>query len=195
MNELEGAERPMDDLVFPGDILATAEEFMAGEGAYLDDGNICSSIAGHLYFDREEMVASVRALEHPALPRIDDIVHGRIDNVGPKMVKVELLRIESGGNDRQLATRENGVIHISNMDSKSVSKPRMIYKAMELIRARVIQAEPSIQLSTAEHELGTLKAYCRRCRGVLVIKGERLWCLNCEMQEERKAAENYGLEY
>jgi len=195
MNELEGAERPMDDLVFPGDILATAEEFMAGEGAYLDDGNICSSIAGKPHFDREEMVASVKALKHPALPRVDDIVHGRIDNVGPKMVKVELLRIESGGNDRQMATRENGVLHISNMNSKPVSKPRMIYKAMELIRARVIQTEPSIQLSTVEHELGTLKAYCRRCRNVLEIKGDVLWCPNCEIREERKVAENYGLEF
>ncbi len=182
-----------DDIVFPGDVLATAEEFMAGEGAYLDDGNICSSIAGIPHFDREEMMASVKALKHPALPEVDDIVHGMIDSVGPKMVKVGLLRIE--GKERQLATRENGAIHISNMDSKPVSNPKMVYKAMELVRARVIQAGPSIQLSTAEHELGILKAYCRRCRNVLVIKGEGLWCPRCNIREERKIAENYGLEY
>ncbi len=195
MNELERVERSREEMVFPGDVLATAEEFMAGEGAYLDDGNVCSSIAGRPHFDREEMVASVKAEKHPALPKVDDIVHGRIDKVNSKMVKVEILRIESEGNDRQLATRENGVLHISNMDSKPVSKPKKIYKAMELIRARVIQAEPSIQLSTAEPELGTLKAYCRRCRGVLVIKGEGLWCPDCDMLEERKMAENYGLEF
>ncbi len=192
-SEISSAEK--NRIVFPGDMLSTAEEFMAGEGTYQDDENVYSSIAGRPCLDRSEMVASVVALKHPALPGVGDIIHGKIEDVGSKMVKVELLRIEGEGNDRQLATRENGVLHISNMDSKPVSKPWMIYKTMELIRARVIQAEPSIQLSTAGPELGTLKAYCRRCRSVLVIRGDALWCQDCEMREERKMAENYGLEF
>ena len=83
-----------NDIVFPGDVLATAEEYMAGDGVYLDDGNVCSSIAGQVYFDRDEMIVSVRAMYRPALPAVNDIIHGRVASVDKKMVKVDLLRIE-----------------------------------------------------------------------------------------------------
>ncbi|MCK4758084.1 MAG: exosome complex RNA-binding protein Csl4 [Thermoplasmata archaeon] len=155
--------------VLPGDVLATAEEYLSGEGTYILDGNICSAIAGESQFDREEMVANVVPARGPAVPRVDDIVYGKINSVNPQMVSVDLLCIE--GQDRQLATLQRGNLHVSNMEAGHTKKPRMLFKSMELVRARVIQDEPSIQLSTASQELGIVKAYCRRCRGILDIKG------------------------
>lgn len=180
-------------MVLPGDVLATAEEFLSGEGTYIQDGNICSAIAGKVCFDREEMVSKVVAANGPAVPRVDDIIYGRITNVNPQMVSVDLLCIE--GQERELATIKKGNLHVSNMETGHTKKPRMLFKSMELVRARVIQAEPSIQLSTASSELGVVKAYCRRCRGILDIKGGGLWCDTCEIKGERKMADNYGLAF
>ena len=180
-------------MVLPGDVLATAEEYLSGEGTYILDGNICSATAGKVCFDREEMVAKVVPASGPAVPRVDDIIYGRITSVNPQMVSVYLLCIE--GQERELATLQKGNLHVSNMEAGHTQKPRLLFKSMELVRARVIQAEPSIQLSTASPELGIVKAYCRRCRGILDIKGGELWCGTCEIKEKRKMADNYGLAF
>ncbi len=180
-------------LVMPGDILSTTEEYLPGEGTYESGDDICAALAGEPHFDEDNKVASVVSRNKPAVPEIDDIVYGIITNINPKMATVSILTI-NGGN-RQLAVEQRANLHVSEMAPGKNTKTKAMYKEMEIIRAKVTQATPSIQLTTLDPELGTIKAYCRRCREILQVKGQELWCAECDTKESRKMADNYGLAY
>ncbi len=181
------------ELVMPGDVLSTTEEYLPGEGTYVHGDNICSALTGKPYFDEDSKSASVISLNNPAIPGTDDIVYGVITNINPKMAIVSILAIEGMG--RQLAVEKRANLHASKMAPGGKTKPRSLFKEMEIIRAKVTQDHPSIQLSTIDPEFGTIKAYCKRCRDVLQVKGKELWCVKCDTKEGRKIADNYGLAY
>ena len=70
--------------------------------------------------------------------------------------------------------------------------PGQWLQADDIIRAKVTQPRPSVQLTTAGPHLGVIKALCRRCRAPLVRKDKGLWCNNCERAEVRKLSDDYG---
>ena len=65
-------------------------------------------------------------------------------------------------------------------------------KIGDIIRAKVIQVKPSVQLTTAERNLGVVKALCSICRGPLELRGRELYCPRDERTERRKVAADYA---
>ena len=61
----------------------------------------------------------------------------------------------------------------------------------DVVRARVVQVRPSLQLSTAGAELGVVKARCTKCRSFLIKEGGKLYCGECGALEHRKLSEDY----
>ncbi|RLF68565.1 MAG: RNA-binding protein, partial [Thermoplasmata archaeon] len=47
------------EIVFPGDFLATAEEFISGYGVYEEEGNLYSAIMGRVVRDTERMMVKI----------------------------------------------------------------------------------------------------------------------------------------
>src|SRR5256712_7401032 len=67
-----------------------------------------------------------------------------------------------------------------------------MYRLGDIIRAKVIQVKPSVQLTTAERDLGVVKARCSVCRGPLEVRGRELYCPRDERTERRKLAADYA---
>src|SRR2546428_10898055 len=67
-----------------------------------------------------------------------------------------------------------------------------MYRLGDIIRAKVIQVKPSLQLTTAETTLGVVKALCSVCRGPLELRGRELYCPRDERTERRKVAADYA---
>lgn len=176
--------------VLPGDLLATSEEFIPGEGTYEEGGGIYSSNVGFLELDRNEMIARVRANKISGLPKEGDIILGKVRDVSGKLAMVEMSFVE--GIARGLATSSYGTLHISRMAERHVENPRKEFKAYDIVRAEVALTKPSIQLSTRNDDLGVVKAYCGRCRGALTRKGDQLYCEECDRTEHRKISGYYG---
>src|SRR5207244_12103745 len=61
-----------------------------------------------------------------------------------------------------------------------------------VIRAKVVQVKPSVQLTTAESDLGVVKAVCSVCRGPLELRDRDLYCPRDERTEQRKLAADYA---
>jgi exosome complex component CSL4 len=49
-----------------------------------------------------------------------------------------------------------------------------------------------MRLSTAEKELGVMKAQCFNCRTVMVKDNDKLKCPECGRVEKRKMSSDYG---
>ena len=58
----------------------------------------------------------------------------------------------------------------------------------DVILARVLQARPSVKLSTAAATLGVIAARCQVCHALLMTRGKELVCPRCGNRERRKLA-------
>jgi len=176
-------------MVMPGDEVAVAEEYMASDGTYESEGKILASLAGTLTLDEDRMLASVKPANPVAELRNGDSVFCRITDVRSAMAVCEVLALES--RDRGITGETSATIHVSKLSSDYVQDVGREYRPGDLIRAKVIQVKPSVQLSTQEGHYGVVKAVCRQCRSPLSRDGKALRCPMCERTETRKLADDF----
>ena len=179
------------EIKLPGDVLVATEEYMPGEGTYEHGGMILASRIGTLVLDDREKIASIVFSKEPVLPLVGDIALGTVLDAGGKMVQIEIRSLERNG--RGMPASNRGALHITKMSEDFIDNPRKFFRLGDIVRARIIQLEPSIQLSTAGEELGIVRAFCGKCRLPLERKGSQLHCAECERNEPRKLSGYYGL--
>ncbi|MEM3402027.1 MAG: exosome complex RNA-binding protein Csl4 [Candidatus Hadarchaeales archaeon] len=180
------------DLVLPGDLLATVEEFVPGEGVYEEDGKIYSGVVGMVLIDMRAKKISVFVGQNaPPVLKTGDIVIGRIDEVRDQFASVFLVAMR-GKENRELPAPKTGIIHISKAHTTYVRDLGRLFRPGDVIRAKVVGVQrENIQLTTAERDLGVLVALCSRCRDILKREGGKLVCPNCGSVESRKIAADY----
>ncbi len=177
-------------MVLPGDPIAAAEEYEAGEGTYEREGEIYAAIPGLLELDGENFVARVRPFNPLAELKTGDVVYGVISDIRSSMAEATVAAVH--GSKREITGETEGAIHVSKISDEYIEDIRDAFHLGDIVRAKVIQAKPSLQLTTSEPNLGVVKARCSRCRGVLELKERDLWCPRDEQAERRKVASDYG---
>lgn len=176
--------------VLPGEEVAVAEEFIPGEGTYEENGIIYSALAGELALDNEEKIARVVAANPLVTLKVGDDVFCEVTDVRNSMAICDVVAVE--GVDRNVTGDTNGTIHISKVSPDYVQEVGRELRPSDIIRAKVLQVKPSIQLSTAGPHQGVVKALCRRCRAPLKKKNKGLYCESCDRTEYRKIADDYS---
>lgn len=183
-------EIKMKEILYPGDRLATCEEYIPGEGTYEKDGCIFAAVIGTKEFDEDEKIAKVHTLNPPVVLKEGNIVLCETERVTSSIAKVKVKRVV--GHSRGITGNAEGAIHVSKVSDGYTDDVRREYRVSDIVRAKVIQTAPSLQLSTDSPELGVLKARCLRCRATLEKKDKTLYCERCDRVEQRKLAEDYG---
>ncbi len=178
------------EVVLPGDEIATSEEYIAGAGTYEEDGKIISSQVGTVEYNDDELIVSTKPLNPVVEIERGDIVLGVVTMVRDTMVVIDIKKVE--GKDREIAGDTSGTIHVSKASQAYVKDLKKEFKIGDYVRAKVIQAKPSVQLTTGYPEYGVVKALCSKCRGPMVRKGTMVYCPNCERTETRKISSMYG---
>jgi len=180
-------------MVYPGDELGGEEEFLAGPGTVVEDHMILSAQVGELDYNPKEHMVSVK----PAKPMNEvhhgDVVIATVADLKTSMVTLDIQRIEL--KDRAVMGETHAAIHVAKCSHDYVRELEDVYRITDVVRARVIQAAPSIQLDTRDDGYGVIKARCHGCRQTMVLKDGRLWCEECERYEDRKLSTRYGGDY
>jgi exosome complex component CSL4 len=179
-----------DKMTMPGDEIATSEEYMPGQGTYEKDGIIFAAIIGKIVFSEADKTVSVMEVRRASTLKPGDIVLGEVGNVTNSLANISISGIENS--ERYMGVGENGVIHISKVTESYTEDVRKEYHTGDLVRANVMQAAPSLQLSSREPEFGVLKGRCGRCRTILTNNSGKLYCVECEKYEHRKLASDFG---
>ncbi|MHB8351996.1 MAG: exosome complex RNA-binding protein Csl4 [Thermoplasmata archaeon] len=178
-------------LVLPGDLLGTAEEFVPGFGAYEDGGRVYAALLGHPHIDPQARAISVRALH--AIPRLaeGDLVYARVDEIKSAMAILTI--VTSAGSNRGVPGAPEGTVHISKARDGYTETLATEFGIGDLVLAKVLQAHPTIKLTTAATSLGVVAARCQSCHAILAL-GDRgaLTCPRCGASEHRKVAQGYG---
>lgn len=175
--------------VLPGDEVAIAEEYMSGEGTYEADGKIFASAIGELDLDPKEKLAKVVLDNPPVVLTEGDVVLAEVTDTKPAMAICSIISQE--GNDRAVSSETLSSVHVSKLSSSYVEDAGDVMRPGDIIRGTVIQADPSVQLSTAGPHFGVVWALCARCRNPLEKKGRALYCERCDRTENRKLADDY----
>lgn len=180
-----------NNIVLPGDQVSTIEELTPGEGTFEENGIIRASRLGVFQPDAKHKKAVVKPLTSiPVEIRKGDIVIARVNSVRSSMVIADVIHVI--GKKREISGDTNGTLRVSEISNAYVKDPSTEYTPGDIIRAKVTQIKPSIQLATRDRNLGVIKAMCTKCRHPLILKGRILECYNCKNREKRKIADDYG---
>ena len=180
------------NLVMPGDKLSTSEELLSGDGTYEEDGIIRAARVGHYVIDEKNRRASVKPVTSiPILVRKGDTILAEVRSVRSSMIIADVIHVT--GKNRAISGDTNGTLRVSEISRSYVKDPVTEYAPGDIIRAKVTQVKPSIQLATKDRNLGAIRALCTNCRHVLQRKGNNLECSYCGHKETRRLAEDYGV--
>jgi exosome complex component CSL4 len=177
-------------MVYPGEVLGGEEEFLAGPGTFVDDGKILASWVGELVYNSHEHQVSVKPEKPMNKVQYGDVVIATVDDLKASMVTLDIQRIED--KDKMVMGETHAAIHVAKCSQDYVRDLEDVYRITDVVRAKVIQAAPSIQLDTRDNEYGVIKARCHICRQPMVLKDRRLWCDECERFEDRKISTRFG---
>ncbi|MEW6328494.1 MAG: exosome complex RNA-binding protein Csl4 [Candidatus Micrarchaeota archaeon] len=175
----------------PGDALGTEEEFIPGEGTYVDGDTIRALIAGAVSIgsDRRVSVRPRHPLPSALSPRMT--VLGRVEEIFEPIALVRIAPSETGMT-RQSWPDVFGVLHVSRVKPGYARNIKDEIRIGDIIKATVedIKAgEPS--LSTRDRGCGVIKAFCTRCRSPLKLAGSALACESCGNKEGRRLGSPY----
>ena len=178
-------------IVMPGDQLSTSEELLPGDGTFEEDGVIRASRIGRYVVDEKYRRAKVQPVTSvPVVLKRGDIVLAEVRLAKPMMIIADVLHVV--GKNREISGDTNGTIHASEISRSYVKDASTMYRAGDILRAKILQVTPSVQLGTKDNDLGAIKALCVKCRKELLKKGNVLRCNNCGNVERRKITLDYG---
>lgn len=176
--------------VLPGDEIATEEEYVADVGTYVENGKIYASQVGELVLDDSESVAKVISQNPPNVLKIGDIIYVTINDTRKTMATATAVAKE--GTRRVISSSTVATLHVSKISPDYTESVDNEVRKLDLVRARVIDVDPSLQITTKDPHLGVVHALCGRCKTPLVRKGKNLRCPNCRHSQHRKLADDYG---
>jgi len=180
-----------EKLVMPGEQLSTVEELLPGEGTFEEDGVIRAARLGYYIIDQKHRSAQVKPITSvPVVVNKGDTVLARVAMVKSSMIITDVIHVI--GKDRSVSGETDSTIHVKEIAQGYIKDASSEYKVQDIVRAKVIQTTPSLQLSTKERHLGSIMALCSKCRHPLIKKGNQLECNNCGNREHRRIAEDYG---
>ena len=176
-------------IVVPGEVLATAEEYLPGEGVIESDGKLIAVIHGVVEIDKDLRINVRRLKEWPEI-RDGVEVYGVITDMLDEFVVVQIVSVDNI--DREIVGGDTtGIIHISKISKQYVDKIGKFYRIGDIIRAKVLRAKPSIRLGTVGRRYGVVLARCMKCRRPLELIASKLYCPYCRRIETRKIAYDY----
>lgn len=179
-------------LVFPGDVVGVAEEFVAGPGTFEENGEILAATVGELTLDTTTFTARVRPFpSQPAIVQPGDIVLGVVNGLRSSMAIVEVRAIADKPK-RSIGGDTNGTLHVSKSSERYVENMEDVFRVRDILRAKVLETNPAIQLTTKGPMLGVLRSYCPRCGTPMLKKGRGVTCPECEWKDTKKMADDYG---
>ncbi len=179
-------------MVFPGDEIGYSEEYLCGKGCYEKDGRIKASVFGEVSIDNNNKLLEVKPLKgEPVILHPGDIVFGRISDVRSNMAIVEIIAKE-GEEKKSISALKNATLFVSQISDSYVKDISDAFRIGDVIKAKVLQVKPSLQLTMKGDNLGVVKAFCRRCKSTMRVVGSRLQCFRCKTFESRiKISEDY----
>jgi exosome complex component CSL4 len=172
-----------ESIAFPGDKIASIEEFEAGYNTFDDGDMVRSSAVGKKNLDKTTRIASINHPKMLSIPRVGDIIIGTVAAAMSSMIAVTIDYI----NGKPTTSKVECVCSIRNLRKKNVALLN------DIVTLKILNhLNGTIHATIEESSLGVLFTKCRKCGGKVVQMRDAIKCTECSWIDERKLSTDFG---
>lgn len=204
---------PLGDTVVPGDRLGSIRQVQAGSGTRVVAGQIYATLVGVLRLDANDnesssdagggkgpaytcRVETTSSTAKSAVLQVGQLIIGRVVRITPQNAVVQICFLEGLGPPPSHISLE-GAIRMEDIRTGASEQLRIedCFQPSDMVACRVISLGDSRRyyLTTAETELGVLRARCRTSGQMMIpISWKEMQCPTSGVVELRKCAKPGG---
>ena len=172
-----------ENAVFPGDKLASIEEYEAGYNTFDDGDLVRAATVGKKNIDKSTRIVDIQHPRILSIPKIGDIVIGTVAAVMSSMIAVSIDYI----NEKPVTSKVECVCSTRNIRKKNIALVN------DIVTLRIMNhLNGTIHATIDEPELGILFTKCRKCGGKVVPMRDAIKCTECSWIDERKLSTNFN---
>jgi len=173
-----------ENSVFPGDKIASIEEYEAGNNAFDDGDMVRAATVGERSMDKETRMVDVNHPKLLSIPRVGDTIIGTVAAVMSSMIAVSIDYI----NGKPTTSKVECICGTRNMRIRNVALVN------DIVSLKIVaHLNGTIHAVMDEREFGIIFTKCRKCGGKVVTKSsDAIKCTDCSWIDERKLSSNFG---
>ena len=172
-----------ENAIFPGDKIASIEEYEAGYNTFDDGDMVRASTVGEKDIDKENRIANIKHPKMLSIPKIGDVVIGTVAAVMSSMIAVSIDYI----NGKPTTSKVECVCSTRNIRKKNIALVN------DIVTLKIMNhLNGTIHATIDEPSLGVLFTKCRKCGGKVVPMRDAIKCTECAWIDERKLSTNFG---
>ena len=171
-----------ETITFPGDKIASIEEYEAGYNTFDDGDMVRSATVGTTDIDKRERIVRVKNPKSLSIPKIGDVVIGTVVAVMSSMIAVSIEYI----NGKPITSHVECVCSTRNIRKKSIA---LVNDIVTLKIANHLNG--TIHAFIDEPHLGVLFTKCRKCGGKVIQLRDAVKCTECSWIDDRKLSMNF----
>lgn len=172
-----------ENAIFPGDKIASIEEYEAGHNAFDDGDMVRSATIGEKDIDKESRTVNVNHPKLLSIPKVGDIIIGTVAAVMSSMIAVSIDYI----NGKPTTSKVECICGTRNLRIRNVALVN------DIVTLKILNhLNGTIHASISEPNLGILFTKCRKCGSKVVPMRDAIKCVECGWIDERKLSANFG---
>ncbi len=172
-----------ENSTFPGDKIASIEEYEAGHNTFDDGDMVRAATVGEIDMNKTSRVANVNHPKLLSIPKAGDVIVGSVAAVMSSMIAVSIDYI----NGKPTTSKVECVCGTRNLRIRNVALVN------DIVALKIIShINGTIHAAINEPELGILYTKCRKCGGKVVTMRDAIKCTDCSWIDERKLSKNFG---
>ena len=172
-----------ENSTFPGDKIASIEEYEAGHNTFDDGDMVRAATVGEIDMNKTSRVANVNHPKLLSIPKVGDVIVGSVAAVMSSMIAVSIDYI----NGKPTTSKVECVCGTRNLRIRNVALVN------DIVALKIIShINGTIHAAINEPELGILYTKCRKCGGKVITMRDAIKCTDCSWIDERKLSKNFG---
>ena len=172
-----------ENAVFPGDKIASIEEYEAGHNTFDDGDMIRAATVGQKDLDKTARIANINHPKLLSIPKVGDIIIGTVAAVMSSMIAVSIDYI----NGKPTTSKVECICGTRNLRIRNVALVN------DIVALKVLNhLNGTIHAAINEPNLGILFTKCRKCGGKVVSMRDAIKCTECAWIDERKLSTDFG---
>ncbi len=172
-----------ENATFPGDKIASIEEYEAGDNTFDDGDMVRAATVGEKDMNKTTRTISINHPKMLSIPKVGDTIIGTVAAVMSSMIAVSIDYI----NGKPTTSKVECVCGTRNLRIRNVALVNDIV-ALKILN----HLNGTIHAAINEPELGIIFTKCRKCGGKVVSMRDAIKCTECSWIDERKLSTNFG---
>ena len=172
-----------ENATFPGDKIASIEEYEAGDNTFDDGDMVRAATVGEKDMNKTTRTISINHPKMLSIPKVGDIIIGTVAAVMSSMIAVSIDYI----NGKPTTSKVECVCGTRNLRIRNVALVN------DIVTLKILNhLNGTIHAAINEPELGIIFTKCRKCGGKVVSMRDAIKCTECSWIDERKLSTNFG---